>query len=87
MDEPKLIIRIGNIEVFSRNASFYWQEDGGTSSFGPFTSLYTAMDNYRYVKLRRLDINPNPSPRYDHPNRYDNVVYMDFAGKKRLSHI
>lgn len=94
--EPKMkeeiLFELGSLVVFTMRKensldpinNFYYKDLRESSvPFGPFYSLYEAMDHYKHVtKLFRAPaVNPIQAPKLE-PN---NVIYVDFVSKKRVS--
>lgn len=86
---------MGTLQVYSLRPAgdtspidtFYWRDAGSPYGFGPFTSVYEAMQHYKAINQffktnadgsRMLPASvPTIMPK-------NNVVYVDFKTKKRI---
>lgn len=89
MNEEKkaiLVFELGHLQVFHYQTStewfrrippseYYWQKRGDFNSYGPFLSVYDAVNDYTKFIAIKTNIEPLP----------DNVITVDFKSKKRIT--
>ena len=84
---------VGSLQVYSMRTAentapidnYYWKDAGSPQGFGPFVSLHECMHHYKAIaQFFKTNANGMRAIQGYTPPK-DNVVYVDFKGKKRIS--
>lgn len=89
LSKPELIFQLGRLQVFhypseeeiKANMSptkVFWQDSLSKHTYGPFPSTYDAMVHYTWI------VSTQGKTLSDAGANNANVVYVDFARKKRI---
>lgn len=81
-----LIYEIGRLQVYHFQSAeeiargdapkqVYWQDKESRHTYGPFSTIYEATKHYRWTVM---------SQKVDSTGSVGNIVYVDFAKKKRI---
>lgn len=87
-DPAELIFQLGRLQVFhyptkeakeakAAPSRVFWQDTVSRHTYGPFPSTYDAMTHYTWIVSTQSKVDPKT-------DNNANVVYVDFARKRRI---